>query len=433
MTLLFNDKEHVVRVLLDTGSSVPIMSVSLARKWKLPLVRRQQAREIWSFDMTKVKEGGRYYTEPLVLRHQQDHYTKLTFECSPLDSECDVILPHWWLQEHQPAGYFDNVQKLQFPSEYCQRHCTSQVLLTEPRSSKGPSPAVVASIQEATQQALSKVPERFREFLPIMSKQAAQRLPDHQPWDHSIDLMEGKNPPWGPLYAMSTRELDTLKPWLEEMLNSGRIRRSTSSCGAPLMFVEKKDPNDPLRPVVDYRGLNSITVPVRYPIPLITELQARFRTAKWYTKIDLKSGFYLVRIKEGDEWKTAFRCKYGLFEYAVMPMGLINAPATFQSMMNHIFRDLIDAGLLVYLDDLLIYADTIEEHDRLVTEVLKRLTEHNLAVAPQKCKWAVQEVEFLGYIISAEGISMSEGQSPMYQGMGSSSYAPRVPTIRWIR
>ncbi|CCC05700.1 unnamed protein product [Sordaria macrospora k-hell] len=151
-----------------------------------------------------------------------------------------------------------------------------------------------------------------------------------------------------------------------------------------------------------------MTVPVRHPIPLITELQHALRTAKIFSKIDLKSGFFLVRMAKGHEWKTAFRCKYGLFEYVVMPMGLINAPSTFQVMMNHLFMDLLDAGVLVYLDDILIYADTEEEHDRLVLEVLKRLTDNHLAVAPQKCKWGVTEVEFLGYIISPQGIGMAE-------------------------
>ncbi|RAL63904.1 hypothetical protein DID88_003092 [Monilinia fructigena] len=241
-----------------------------------------------------------------------------------------------------------------------------------------------------------------------MSKEASLRLPDRQPWDHAISLQENAIPPWGPLYAMSVKELATLKPWLEDMLSTGRIRSSSSKCSAPLMFVDKKDPTDPLRPVVDFRGLNRITVPVRYPIPLISELQAQLGTAKWFTKIDLKSGFFLVRIKEGDEWKTAFRCKYGLFEYCVMPMGLINAPATFQGMMNGIFRGLIDAGVLVYLDDVLIYAETIEEHDKLVKEVLTRLSKHNLAVAPKKCHWRVTSVEFLGFDIGPEGIKMSQ-------------------------
>jgi hypothetical protein len=117
---------------------------------------------------------------------------------------------------------------------------------------------------------------------------------------------------------------------------------------------------------VDYRGINKITIPNRYPLPLIQELQDRIQGAQWFTKMDLESGFHLIRIREGDEWKTAFRTRYGLYEYTIMPFGLTNAPSTFQDMMNHIFRDMIDLGLLAYMDDLLVYAKTVEEHDEIV-------------------------------------------------------------------
>ncbi|KAJ2984544.1 hypothetical protein NUW58_g6005 [Xylaria curta] len=385
MTLLYNQKEYPVLVLLDTGSTVPVLSMDKARQWGLPQVRRKTRRPLTAFNATVDDEGGKYYSEDLIIRHRDDHFSRINFELSKMDEECDIILPLWWLQEHQPTSFLDpHNKKIRFTSEYCRRNCTSLTTALSPRP-------FVAALEDSIQKAREAVPGKFKRFLPIMSDEAARR----------------KDPSLGPLYALSERELDVLKPWLEKMLASGRVRKSKSSCAAPMMFAEKKDPEDPLRPVVDYRGLNYITVPVRYPIPLIGELQDRLRQARWFTKIDLKSGFHLVRIKPGDEWKTAFRCRYGLFEYTVMPMGLINAPATFQKMMNDIFHDLIDAGLLVYLDDLLIYAETLEEHDKLVIEVLQRLSKHHLAVAPQKCTWGVQSIEFLGYNISADGIAMS--------------------------
>jgi len=124
--------------------------------------------------------------------------------------------------------------------------------------------------------------------------------------------------------------------------------------------------------------------------------------------MDLKNGFHLIQVREGDEWKTAFRTRYGLFEFRVMPFGLTNAPSTFQDMMNHIFSDMLDVGVLAYMDDILIYADTEERHDNTVREVLRRLQENGLAVSPEKCIWKTQEVEFLGYIIGQEGIKMSQ-------------------------
>jgi len=137
------------------------------------------------------------------------------------------------------------------------------------------------------------------------------------------------------------------------------------------------------------------------------ELQDRVQGAQWFTKLDLKNGFNLIRIRKGDEWKTAFRTRYGLYEFQVMPFGLTNAPSTFQDMMNHVLSDILDVGVLAYMDDILIYAKTEEEHDRLVKEVLSRLQQNGLAVSPEKCVWKTEEVEFLGYVIGRNGIRMS--------------------------
>jgi len=138
------------------------------------------------------------------------------------------------------------------------------------------------------------------------------------------------------------------------------------------------------------------------------ELQDRVQGAQWFTKLDLKNGFNLIRIRPGDEWKTAFRTRYGLFEFNVMPFGLTNTPSTFQDMMNHVLSDILVVGVLAYMDDILIYGKTEEEHDRLVKETLERLQKNGLAVSPEKCVWKTQEVEFLGYVIGRNGIKMSE-------------------------
>jgi hypothetical protein len=140
----------------------------------------------------------------------------------------------------------------------------------------------------------------------------------------------------------------------------------------------------------------------------MSELQDRVRGAKVFTKIDLKNGYNLIRIKPRDEWMMAFKTQYRLYEYTVMPFGLSNAPATFQNMMNHIFRDLLDLGLLVYLDDILIYAETEEEHDCIITEVLKCLAANGLAILQDKCFWSTTRVDFLGYIISKDSIEMAQ-------------------------
>ena len=138
------------------------------------------------------------------------------------------------------------------------------------------------------------------------------------------------------------------------------------------------------------------------------DLRNRVHGAKIFTQLDLKSGYNHIRIKAGDEWKTAFRTHYGLFEYKVMPFGLASAPATFQNMMNEIFRDMIDLGVIIYMDDILIYSKNEQEHVALVKRVLESLQEHQLAIVPNKCEWHRSRVNFLGYIISPEGVEIDQ-------------------------
>lgn len=224
----------------------------------------------------------------------------------------------------------------------------------------------------------------------------------------SIDLEEGKSPPFGPLYSLSELELKALSEWLEENLSKGFIRSSRSSAGAPILFVKKKDGS--LRLCVDYRALNNITIKNRYPLPLIPEALDRLRKAKVYSKLDLRGAYNLVRVKEGDEWKTAFRTRYGHFECLVMPFGLTNAPAVFQHFMNDVFRDLLDHTVLIYLDDILIFSDSEEEHVKHVKQVLARLVDNKLYAKAEKCEFHVTTTEFLGFIVPANGISMASNK-----------------------
>ena len=149
-------------------------------------------------------------------------------------------------------------------------------------------------------------------------------------------------------------------------------------------------------------------VSLRYPLPNMDELRERVRGSNWFTKLYLKNGYHLVRIKQGDEWKTAFRCRYGLYEYTVMPFGLVNAPATFQAMINHVFRDMLDQGTVAFMDDIIIHAPDRPTLDDLTHEVLRRLKENGLCIAPDKCVRAQRQVEPLGYIISGDGVEMTD-------------------------
>ena len=249
-----------------------------------------------------------------------------------------------------------------------------------------------------------QLPHKYNDFADVFDKEKANILPEHRPYDCPIDLQPGKDPPWGPIYNLSPTELEALRQYIDENLANGFIRHSKSPAGAPIFFVKKKDGS--LRLVVDYRGLNKVTIRNRYALPLISSLLEQISGAKFFTKIDLRGAYNLVRIRPGDEWKTAFRTRYGHFEYTVMPFGLTNAPAVFQHMANDIFRDFLDIFLIIYLDDLLIYSTTQEEHNAHVQQVLQRLREYGLYAKLEKCSFDCKQVEFLGYVVSSEGISM---------------------------
>jgi hypothetical protein len=161
---------------------------------------------------------------------------------------------------------------------------------------------------------------------------------------------------------------------------------------------------------VDYRGLNAITIKNRYPLPNIGELQDRLSKAKIFTTLDLKGAYNLIRMKEGEEWKAAFRTRYGLYEYQVMPFGLTNAPATCQALLNNMLRTHLDRIVIVYLDDILIYSSSIEQHQRDVKTVLQCLQQAGLRLNPDKCEFHRTSVEFLGYVVSTNGIGMSSNK-----------------------
>jgi hypothetical protein len=254
-----------------------------------------------------------------------------------------------------------------------------------------------------------EIPDIYKEYTDVFEKKNADLLPEHRPYDIAIDLQPGKSAPWGPIYSLSNEELKALREYLDENLEKGFIRPSKSPAGAPILFVKKKDLS--LRLCVDYRGLNAVTIKNRYPLPLIREMMQQLRGAKIFSRIDLRGAYNLVRIKEGDEWKTAFRCRYGHFEYLVMPFGLTNAPATFQGMMNDIFKDLLDRFVIVFLDDILIFSKNIEEHVQHVQIILDRLRKFNLYAKLEKCVFHVQSIDFLGFIISADGISMDPAKT----------------------
>jgi len=225
------------------------------------------------------------------------------------------------------------------------------------------------------------------------------KLPNRKPWDHAIELVPGAEAKGCKVYPISVVEQSELDHFLTENLETGHIRPSKSPMASPVFFIKKKDSS--LRLVQDYWMLNDMTVKNKYPLPLISKLVNQLRGAKYFTKLDIRWGFNNVQIKEGDEWKAAFRTNRGMFEPLVMFFGLTNSPATFQTMMNDIFTDMISEGVVVvYLDDILIFTKDLEEHRQITHQVLGRLAEHQLYLRPEKCEFEKTWIEYLGLVIS---------------------------------
>ncbi|QRW25063.1 Transposon Tf2-7 polyprotein [Rhizoctonia solani] len=325
-----------------------------------------------------------------------------------------------WLKLHNPTIDWPN-KRITFNSQYCNNTClsvsnsilgnvggTSNHLEGIPEDLGGveviePLEGIPRETGGTVDYPLESIPVELRNFAEVFSEDMkVTELPPHRPFDLGIDLIDPDKPVKAMVYPLKASDDEELRKLLKEQLDKGLIRPSKSKYGSPVHFVNKK--NGKRRMVVDYRSLNANTVKNAYPLPLIQSLIEKLRGAKYFSTIDLKSGYNLVRIKEGDEWKTAFKTKYGLFEYLVMPFGLCNAPAAFQHFMNEIFRDILDVYVVVYLDDILIFSESRELHTKHLQEVLKRLQDNACYCNLEKCNFYASEVDYLGVIANGEGV-----------------------------
>ena len=237
-------------------------------------------------------------------------------------------------------------------------------------------------------------PDVFPEDLP--------GLPPDREGEFTIDLLPGTNPISLTPYRMAPAELRELKAQLQELVDKGFIQPSISPWGAPVLFVRKKDGT--LRLCIDYRQLNRVTIKNRYPLPRIDDLFDQLKGACVFSKIDLRSGYYQLKIRDDDVPKTAFRTRYGHYEFLVMPFGLTNAPAAFMNLMNRVFHPYLDRFVIVFIDDILVYSKNEVEHARHLRLVLQTLRANKLYAKFSKCQFWLDHVSFLGHVISAQGV-----------------------------
>ncbi|XP_062418964.1 uncharacterized protein LOC134131237 [Pungitius pungitius] len=383
-----------VRGLVDSGAAGNFMDQHLAHRLAVPLIPVRPPLRINALDGQPLGTGMiMHQTANITLRvgalHEED--IRFFIVSSPREP---LILGHPWLVLHDPVISWRQGELLTWSPE-----CMSRCLNVTCRAT---------SVEAATATKTQAVPPCYETLQEVFSKQKAAELAPHRPCDCAIELLPEGPLPRGRIYALSLPEEEAMNQYVEESLQQGIIRPSTSPAASSFFFVGKKDGG--LRPCIDYRALNAITVKNRFPLPLIPAALEQVGGASIYTKLDLRSAYNLVRIREGDEWKTAFLTARGHYEYLVMPYGLTNAPAVFQAFMNELFHDMINRFLIVYIDDLLIYSHSMEEHVQQVRLVLQRLQANQLYVNAEKSLFHVSTLTFLGYVLSPGGVAMDQGK-----------------------
>ena len=379
-----------------------------------------------------------------------DHQEDITLEVGNLKHP--IILGITWLRRHNPL--IDWVTgKTAFKSSFCQTYCLNQsqeaILSTaeleafEVQINLAQSPEEDAAEVEFQRLVEKELPKEYQEFAftTLQSDSAIDLdpLPPHRgEFDFAIDLVPGaKVPKGGKVYPMSDAEKKDLRSILDRMLKLGLIEPSTSPFAAPCFFVKKKDGSRRL--IIDWRGLNDITVKDRGPIPHISDILEATRGSKVFSKLDLVNGYNQLRIRKGDEYKTAFITCFGLFQSKVMQLGFANAPAAFQRFMEMVLKPVLHQGVEQYIDDTLSHAKSLEEHIATNLKLLRRLAEFRLRTKLRKCEFHKDKLEFLGTIIGKERLRDGVGKSRCYSplanpevGQGSTGilrFCGMVPTV----
>ena len=416
-------KENVDKALIDSGAAGNFINRSTVHKYKIPAKRLQKPIQLSNADGTKNIDGTvkTYVESNLGIGTEKE-----TLLVTSLGKE-DVILGMPWLKKHNPRIDWEKGElrsrtfKTTLETEEDQENYHSLnpislslgTLLMENVSEEETEDEMAINHlyelkqQEITSKGTSEVPQKYQKFAKVFDKKAADRLPEHKQWDHEIHLIPGAVPKDCKVYPLSQTHMKEADKFINENLEKGFIRPSKSQFASPLFFVDKKDGT--YRPCQDYRALNDMTIKNRYPIPRIDTLLEKLQGSEWFTKLDFRAGFNNIRIKEGHEHFGAFKTHRGLFEPLVMFFGMCNSPATFQKMVNELFKDLIDEGWLeVYIDDMLIHSRTLVDQERRTERVLQRLMDNDFYLKLEKCRFNVQEVDFLGMVIKPGQIMMDK-------------------------
>jgi hypothetical protein len=410
------------KALVDSGATDNFMHPAFAKRMGLGLQKLPTPKKIFNIDNTSNKSG--MITHFLDLNVQTNKVNKeMRFLVTDIGHE-EILLGYPWLATFEPkfnwrSAVIDACILPIIISSINPRIARNQPIIATALTDKEKHSIVrqldgecsirgVATdlaIQAGEQQVNAELPPEYQEFARLFNDEAADRFPPSREWDHAIDLKPGAPDALDCKVYPMTRDEDTaLEKFLDEMVGKGYIHPSKSPYASLFFFVKKKDGK--LRPVQDYRRLNSHMVQNQYPLPLIAQLISDLSGAHIFSKVDVRQGYNNVRIKKGDEWKAAFKTKFGHWEPLVMFFGLTNSPSTFQEMMNVIYKEVIERHaargtiIRIYMDDIAIATTgTLQDHIDAVRDVLHVAEQHDLYFKLSKCTFHASSIDYLGVII----------------------------------